>query len=256
MEQEQTISLQELFQVLKKRLYLILIITILAVAASAAVSYFVMTPVYEVSTSLVVSKAGAGGSGNDLEAGYSASDIQTDLQLINTYNSMIKEPPVLEKVLKELDLDMTPGQLAGKINVQNKDKSMLVSLSVKDPDPKVAEKIANKTAEVLVEEVNSVMKTNNVSIYSPAKVSDSQSPVSPNPKLNIAIAAVIGLMIGVGLAFLLEYLDNTIKTEQDIENTLGMPVIGVIMDLNDFMKESEAKMAMKENYTGGEKIGS
>lgn len=252
MEQEQTISLQELFQVLKKRLFLILSLTIIAVAISAAVSYFVMTPVYQASATLTVFNK----PGNDSQVGYNASDIQTDLKLIDTYNVLIKKDPVLEEVLKELDLDMTPSQLAGKITVSNENNSTVVSLSVKDPDPYLAANIANTTAKVFVEEVNNAMDMNNVQVYAKAKVSESQAPVSPNPKLNIAIAAVIGLMVGVGLAFLLEYLDNTIKTEQDIEKTLDLPVIGVIMDLNDFMKQSEARMALTDNPTGGEKIGS
>lgn len=251
MEQEQTISLQELFQVLKKRLFLIVTITLIAVAASAAVSYFVLTPVYEVKTTMIAYDAD-----KKLEPGSSSlTEIQTNLKLINTYNDLIKSDIILEQVLKELELDMTPGQLAGKINVANNKESHVIHISVKDTDPYRAAEIANMTARVLEKEVQQEMNAS-IKQWSPAKVSENQAPVQPKPLLNIAVAAVIGLMLGVGLAFLLEFLDNTIKTEQDIENTLEIPVIGVIMDINDFMKESEVMQAMRKSVRGGENVGS
>lgn len=251
MEQEQTISLQEIFQILKKRLFLILSITIVALAASAAVSYFVMTPVYKATTTVM-----AYNTGEQFQEGNSSlSDLQTNLKLINTYNDLIKSDLVLDQVLEELDLDMTTGQLGGKISVSNNKESHVMMISVMDSDPFRAAEIANKTTEILIKEVNNRMNSN-IDVITKAKVKENQKPVEPNPKLNIAIAAVIGLMAGAGLAFLLEFLDNTIKTEQDIENSLDLPVIGVIMDINDFMTESEARQSIRQVSSGGEKIGS
>ncbi|MDV2687403.1 GNVR domain-containing protein, partial [Alkalihalophilus lindianensis] len=80
-----------------------------------------------------------------------------------------------------------------------------------------AAKIANKTAQVFQKEISKIMNIDNVSILAKAEVGDIQAPIKPQPLLNIAIAMVVGLMVGVGLAFLLEYFDNTIKTEQEIE---------------------------------------
>lgn len=251
MEQEQTISLQELLQVLKKRLFLIITITLAAVAVSAAVSYFVLTPVYEVKTTMM-----AYGADKKLESdSNSLTEIQTNLKLINTYNDLIKSDKILEKVLNELELDMTMGQLAGKINVSNNKESHVIYISVKDTDPYRAAEIANMTAQILEKEIQQEMNAS-IKQWSRAKVSENQAPVEPKPLLNIAIAAVIGLMLGVGLAFLLEFLDNTIKTEQDIENTLELPVIGVIMDITDFVKENEVVQAMRKPARGGENIGS
>lgn len=251
MEQEQTISLQELFQVLKKRLFLIITITLAAVAISAAVSYFVLTPVYEVKTTMM-----AYGADKKLESdSNSLTEIQTNLKLINTYNDLIKSDKILEKVLNELELDMTMGQLARKINVSNNKESHVIYISVKDTDPYRAAEIANMTAQIFEKEIQQEMNAS-IKQWSRAKVSENQAPVEPKPLLNIAIAAIIGLMLGVGLAFLLEFLDNTIKTEQDIENTLELPVIGVIMDITDFVKENEVVQAMRKPARGGENIGS
>ena len=78
------------------------------------------------------------------------------------------------------------------------------------------------------EEIQKLMNVDNVNILSPAVHVENQSPIKPDPMLNMAIAAVIGLMLGVGIAFLLEYLDTTVKTEQDIEELLGLPILGLI----------------------------
>nr|WP_302328545.1 GNVR domain-containing protein [Salirhabdus salicampi] len=77
------------------------------------------------------------------------------------------------------------------------------------------------------------MNVNNVHILTEAKYSPNPSPIKPKPTLNIAIAMVLGLMVGVGLAFLLEYLDNTVKTEDDVEKKLGLPVLGVVSSIED-----------------------
>ncbi|WP_080843891.1 YveK family protein [Cytobacillus gottheilii] len=244
---EETISLKELFQTLKKRMALIIVITLVAVMASGAVSYFVLTPVYQSSTQILVNQASEEGQ-------YSTSEVQTNLQLINTYNVIIKSPAILELVNKELNLGMTSGQLNSKISVQSEQNSQVVTISVQDENASTAANIANKTAEVFQREIVEIMNINNVTILAQAEVTENQSPVKPQPVLNIAIALVVGAMAGVGLAFLLEYMDNTVKTEQDIEKIAELPVIGVIATID---KSAEtANRAERNTRLRGETIGS
>src|SRR5690606_36480564 len=110
--------------------------------------------------------------------------------------------------------------------------SQVVKITVQDTDPKMAADIANTVAAVFENQIKTIMNVDNVNILSPAVVLENQSPVKPQPVLNMAIGLVVGLMIGVGLAFLLEYLDNTIKTEQDIEKLLELPVLGAITTID------------------------
>ena len=223
---EETISLKELFDILKKRFNLIAVITLAAVALAGVISFFFLTPIYQSSTQILVNKA------NEDQMGYTAADVQTNLQLINTYNVIIKSPAILEIVIEELDLDMTTGQLNEKITVQSEKDSQVINLSVQDEDPYQAATIANKTAEIFQQEIVNIMSVDNVSILAMAEVTENQGPVKPKPLLNIAIALVVGLMVGVGAAFLLEYFDNTIKTEQDVEKILELPVLGVISKMD------------------------
>jgi capsular polysaccharide biosynthesis protein len=75
------------------------------------------------------------------------------------------------------------------------------------------------------------MNVDNVSVLAKAEIKENPTPVKPNPLLNIAIAVLVGLMAGIGLAFLLEYMDNTIKDEDDIERLLELPILGSIQKI-------------------------
>ncbi|MCV9884497.1 YveK family protein [Metabacillus halosaccharovorans] len=246
---EETISLKELFRTLKKRLSLIIIITAIATATSGIVSYFLLTPIYQSSTQILVNQS------KDEQQVYNAGEVQTNLQLINTYNVIIKSPAILDKVIEKEKLDMTAGTLNGQVTVASEQNSQVVNITVQNEDPNKAADIANSIATTFQEEISNIMNVDNVSILTQAQVGENTSPVKPQPVLNMAIALVVGAMIGVGIAFLLEYLDNTIKTEQDIENQLGLPVLGAITTINmeDDIKEQPTSSTLR---TRGESVGS
>ena len=239
---EETISLQELFQTLKKRMILILSLTILATLISGIVSYFYVTPIYQASTQLLVNQE------KTETPILSVSEIQTNLQLINTYNVIIKSPAILDIVRQELALEtVTTETLNKKITVSAVGESQVLTITVQDPDQFVARDIANTTASVFQSEIMEIMKrnVNNVNILAKATATDTQSPIKPNKMLNMAIAMVVGLMLVVGLAFLLEYLDNTIKTEQELETLLGLPVIGSISSMEKKEQDKMNKVQQK-----------
>jgi len=224
---EETISLQDLFKTLKKRMTIIILLTIIAVTVSGLISFLLLTPIYQSSTQILINQ-----EKTDVTA-FNSQDIQTNLQLINTYNVIIKSPAILSKVIEQLDLDTTPTALNSQITVNNEQDSQVVNISVQDPNPSVAVDIANTTANVFQSEIVKLMKVDNVSILTPAILADNPAPVKPDPILNMAIAAVIGLMLGVGIAFLLEYLDTTVKSEQDVEELLNLPILGLISPISD-----------------------
>ena len=149
---------------------------------------FFLTPIYQASTQILVNQE------KSEQSFYSPSEVQTNLQLINTYNVIIKSPAILDKVIVQLGLDMTAEQLNGKITVGSEKDSQVVNVSVQDPDPNMAAKIANKTAEVFQNEIANIMNVDNVSILAQANVAENQAPIKPQPVLNVAIAIVVGLM--------------------------------------------------------------
>lgn len=248
---EETISLKELLETLKKRLLLIVSITVIAAIISGVVSYFFLTPIYQASTQILVNQ-----KETNAQSLYNSNQVQTNLQLINTYNVIITSPRILDDVSKELNLNMTAEQLKAKITVGSEKDSQVVNLSVQDPDAEVAAQIANKTAKVFIRELDKIMSVSNVTILAPAVVSENPSPIKPQPLLNVAIALIVGLMAGVGIAFLLEYFNNTIKNEQDVEKILGLPILGVIATIDDQkMEDSAARRAARKSTGKGENIG-
>ncbi|PDY79676.1 YveK family protein [Bacillus cereus] len=246
---EETINLKELFYILKKRLAMILVIAFGAAIVSAIISFFFMTPIYQSSTQILVNQKKQEG------AAIQYNEVQTNIQLTNTYKVIIKSPVVLDQVNEKLNLNMTAQALTGKINVANEKDSQVISVTAEDKDPKLARDIANATADVFKGEVAKIMNVDNVTVLSKAEVTENQSPIKPAPMLNIIIAFAVGLMAAVGLVFLLEYLDNTVKKEEDVENLLGLPVLGIVarMDEETASVKSHAPSSRKVR---GQTIGS
>lgn len=217
---EETISLKEIFHTLKKRVALILIITLLATAVSAFVTYFFMTPKYDATTQILVNQNTA------KDNLYSTNAVQTNIQLVNTYTEIIYSTPVLNQVIKDLHLNMDASELEGLITTNTEENSQVFSLTAETDSPSESAKIANGVATAFKAQVPKMMNVNNVTVLS--KAQPDYAPVKPKPLMNIAIAFIVGLMVSIGIAFLLEYLDNTIKTEDDIEKVLSLPVLGAV----------------------------
>lgn len=240
---EDGISLLELVDIIKKRLWLIIMITIVATTASGLVSYFLLTPVYQTSTELLVKP-------KTEQNVIVQNDVSLNSQIINTYTEIIKSPAVLEEVSNELNLNR---DLSSQITVTTKNESQILLVTVNDTDPVLAKDIANTVASVFQRELVNIMNIDNVNILSKA---EDGKHVEPNPMLNMAIAFVVGLMIGVGLAFLLDYLDKTIKNEQDVERYLESPVLGSITLIeNDDVADKKGSTKMENRMVRGDSRG-
>ncbi|MFD4705086.1 YveK family protein [Gottfriedia sp. NPDC058432] len=221
---EETISLQELFGVIKKRLIMIICITVVATVVTGVISFLFLTPIYQSSTQLLVNQKETKDSSI-----YQNNQVQTNVQLINTYNVVIKSPAILDEVINQLNLDYTAAELTNNITVVSEKDSQVFTVSVQDPDPRQAQAIVNTIASVFQAKIKTIMSVNNVTVL--AKADLSENPIKPNKKLNVVIGFAVGLMISVGIAFLLEFLDNTVKTEKQLEELLELPILGVISEV-------------------------
>ncbi|MFJ7991183.1 YveK family protein [Peribacillus frigoritolerans] len=222
---EETISIKDIFKTLKKRWKLIFLLTLIAALISGTISYFLLTPVYESSTQILVNQKQ---SENQLDS----TQIRSNIDMINTYSVIIKSPAILDKVIEELELDKNVDQLSQKITINSQENSQVFSLTVQDSNPTKAVEIANTVSETFQKEIKNIMNVDNVTVLAKAEIKENPTPVKPNPLLNIAIAIVVGVMAGIGLAFLLEYMDNTVKDEDDIERLLELPILGSIQKIS------------------------
>lgn len=237
---EEEISLQELYLIIKKRLGLIINLTLIGLLTVAFYTFFVATPEYSSTTQLLVNR-------DQQTDVIQRSDIDTNVQLINTYKDIIKGPVILDEVRDDLNMAQSHSALSDQITISNEQNSQVFSIRVTDTNPYNAAMIANTTASVFQENLDEIMNVDNVTVISQAE--PNTTPISPNHTLNLAIGVVLGGMIGVGLAFLLEFLDNTVKDEKFIVDELGWTNLGRISEMSADELKSDGRQALPERST-------
>ena len=218
---EETIDLRKYFSIIKKRFWIIALITVVAMVVSGVISFFMLSPVYESKSTLIVNT-----EKNEETQMITGDQFSVSQKLAVTYGEIIKSRAVLESVISNLKLDSEYEDLVEKITVSPVKDTQIISISVQDTNPKKARDIANEIPKVFEKEVKRITKANDIQVIDKAILPE--NPIKPNKIMNVAIAAVLGMMIGLFVVFLIEYLDNKIKTAQDIEKHLGLSVIGVI----------------------------
>ena len=213
-DDEVEIDLRELFYALKKHILIIFAALLAgAVIAGAATKIFI-TPVYSAtSTMLVLTKETTLSS---------LADLQIGSQLTKDYNILITSRTVLQDVVDELNLDMDYKALKGCITVDNPTETRILSITATSTDPEMAEKIIGDKMEVTP----------------PKIIEEGEVPTvktSPNTKKNVMVGALAGFVLSAGVIILLTLMDDTIKSEDDIEKYLGLTTLATIPDRKDFI---------------------
>ncbi|MDU6115954.1 MAG: Wzz/FepE/Etk N-terminal domain-containing protein [Paeniclostridium sordellii] len=219
---EETVDLREYFHIIKKRAWIIALITVLAMLTSGIISFFILSPVYEANTTLIVNTE-QNKSTNNMITG---DQLAVTQKLTLTYGEIIESRAVLDSVIEKLNLNMKYEDLEKNIIVSPVKDTQIMSITVKDTNPNVARDIANSIPKVFTKEVKRITKANSVEVID--KAIKPLKPVKPNKVVNLVVAAVLGLAIGIFLVIILEYMDNKIKTPQDIEKYIDLPILGVI----------------------------
>lgn len=218
---EETIDLKEYFAIIKKRSWIIALIATIAIIVSVVISFFILKPVYQANATLIVNT-----EKNEETQMITGDQFNVTQKLAVTYGEIITSRSVINPVIKNLGLEETYDELVKKITVSPVKDTQIINISVQDINPKKARDIANEIPEVFTKEAKRITKANSVEVID--KAITPIEPVKPNKKMNVAIASVLGIMIGLFVVFLIEYLDNKIRTPQDIEKQLGLPLLGVI----------------------------
>jgi len=232
LEEEDEISLKQVFQILQKRARIIAIITATAIFITTIINFFLIKPVYESNTTIMVGKPRNRIVDENNPITY--QEIQTNRLLVSTYREIAKSRTVLEEVIKHSGLDISIGQLREKVDVSLVKDTEIIQIKVQDHDPETAANLANTIASAFSKQVIRIMNVENVQVLDEAI--PQLSPVKPKKTMNIAISLVLGAMLGIFAAFILEFLDTSIKTPEDVEKYLGLPVIGTI----PYLKEGES----------------
>ncbi len=214
-------SLKELFQVILRKWWILLFCTIICAGVAYVLTNYYMVPMYQADTTLYVGK-------NADEQGANINDLNIGASVVLDYREIAQSRLVASTVINELGLAdyYSVDGLAASISVEQKSETRIIVISFRSPDPQMAMNITNKVAEVFQQKITDIMRVENVQVIDKAELP--LSPVSPNRSTNLMIGILLGLMIGTGIVLLREYLDNTIKTTEDVEKCTGLPVIGTI----------------------------
>jgi capsular polysaccharide biosynthesis protein len=233
-EDYDVIELREIFLILKKHLLLVIIVPIIFAVIGALVSIYLINPVYEASTTLIVRQ------NKDSNEEINITDVNLGKSLVYTYAEMAKSNTVLENTRDSLKLNGLNGD---SISVSPVKDTQILKVSVQNTSPQLAMEIANTLVKEFTVEIVRITKSDNVAVVDYATLPE--SPIKPNKVMNTAIAAVLGEMIVLMIIFLREYLDNTIKSEKDIEKYLGVAVIGTIPNFNQGGEKTNGKIQSK-----------
>ncbi|WP_211750182.1 Wzz/FepE/Etk N-terminal domain-containing protein [Paenibacillus sp. Marseille-Q4541] len=239
-------ELKEYMNIIRKRLWLIAAIVIVA-CLGAGLKTYMTTPLYNAEAKLIVNQT----YDRQGTAMLDYTLIQTNIMVINSYTEVIKSSAILDKVVASYpDLGLTSQQLASMISVSSANDSQVMNLTVQDTSYEQAAKTVNAVAKIFEAQIPSIMKVDNVTTLSQAPLEENAAPINVNPVMSILISFVIGLMLAVGLVFLLEYLDDTFKSEAELERELGIPVIAVIARIRKEDVKSSHSVTTSQQQVG------
>lgn len=218
--EEQVISISEIIDAVKKRWKIIALTTVLATVVSGIFSFFVISPTYEASTKIFIGKEGAESEG------YNSSDVSMYQNLIKTYSELIKTKDLVNKAINNSEYDLSVNSVLNGITVNTLTGTQILQISYQSKSPSIAKNMLESITNEFITKAEELVPNGNVKILESVEIP--KNPVAPNKTMNIAIAFILGMMVGFGIVFLLEYLDNTYKNKEQLEKDLDIPVLGVI----------------------------
>lgn len=217
-----TIDLLEVLEVVRQHILIIVLVTVIAAAAGFGFSRFVMVPQYEASALMIVNTR------QDTTANVTSDQINSATKLVSTYSIIIKSDTVLQQVISNLGLTLTYDQLKERVTVSAVDDTQVMQITVRSDNPEWARQVCEQITTISPDVILESVEAGSVKLISQAAVTP--EPVSPNVMKNTAIAALLGLVVSIGIVVLRELLDNKIKSEDDVRKYLDLPVVGVIPD--------------------------
>ncbi|QEX29995.1 Wzz/FepE/Etk N-terminal domain-containing protein [Staphylococcus lugdunensis] len=218
---EKTLDLSMFITALKKNWKLFILIPVVFVVISLLITIFLMKPKYEANTQVLVNQ-------KESNEQYRAQEVQSNIQLVNTYSEILKSPRILEDVAKK-DKNLSASEIGNMLTVTKQADSQILNVSVENHSKADAERIANEIVSVFSKDMPKIMDIDNVSILS--KADGTASKVSPNLSQNLAIGLVLGLVFTIVIIIFKELFDRRIKTEEDVIRELDIPVLGSIHKL-------------------------
>ncbi|MDO5018414.1 MAG: Wzz/FepE/Etk N-terminal domain-containing protein [Lagierella massiliensis] len=222
------ISLLELLNGIKKRFIWIVLAAVLGGGIAFVANEFLIQPQYEASTTLIIGKPA---DYDEKNQGLEYNQILVNQKLVSTYSEIIKSRAVADEVIDNLQLNFSLERFKEEVEVITVKDTELISVVVKDSIPERAMDIANETAEIFQDKIQTVMKVDNIRILDEAILPE--KPVAPRKAVNLIVGILSGVFLAIFIAITLEILDTRIKTVEELQEKFGLPVLGVIPEIKE-----------------------
>jgi len=216
-------DLKNFLNLLLQKFVLIVFIVMFFMIGSALVSALFIAPQYTTSATLIINKAGSAETSN-MASDYTYNDLLFTQKLVNTYSVVISSDAVLDKVIENLRLPMSTEVLRSKLTVTGINNTEIIRITITDEIPLRAMDIANEITRVCPDEIIRTVKAGSVELIDSATLPETAS--SPNITKNTLLGGLVGLALIIGIIYLAEFLNQSIKSSDDVENLLGLPVLG------------------------------
>lgn len=218
--EEQVISISEIIDAVKKRWKIIALCTLIATLVSGIFSFFIISPTYEASTKVFIGKE------ESSVENYNYNDITMYQKLLKTYSELIKTKDLINRSITNSEYELDVEDVLNNVSVTTVADTQMIQIAYKSTSPNIAKNMLENITNEFITTAQDLVPNGNVRVLETVELPE--EPVAPNKKMNIAIAFILGMMVGIGIVFLLEYLDNTYKNKEQLEKDLDIPVLGVI----------------------------
>ena len=225
------LNLKDLFEYYVGKIWYIILIMIIAGSLSVIYSTFLKKPMYRSYTTLVLAGTGTESSTD----GITQSEVTLNQKLVSTYREIMKSRNVINQVIHNLNLNNTYEYIANNITVTTEKDTELIKISVSNPDAITAKNIADEIASVFSKEIVKIYNIRNVALIDAGEIA--QKPYNINLVKETIIAVLVGFVIGCALIFVLYYFDTTVKSAEEIETKLHLPILGSVPDINHLKEE-------------------
>ena len=219
---QKTISLMDILAVLRKKIGVLFICTLLGAAAAVLLSVFMLPKIYTSSVSLYVNNGTLAASDNNVNI----NDLNASTRLVNTYIVILTNEDILEQAAQRIGESVTASQLRSAISMSSVNQTEVLRITAGTTDPELSATICNTMAELAPEVLQRVVKAGSVETIGVAK--PAASPSSPNVRFNTLLGGAIGLVVSAVICLLVSFLDTRIKGEEDLKEVIDLPVLGEI----------------------------
>lgn len=236
------INLKEYLTIIKKRWWLIVAVVLACTLLTTMYTTSNYVPIYQASTKLIVNKTFEQDLSGTEEIDYGA--IGVNMALINTYKEIIRTPAIMDKVVQRYpDLNVSTDQLISIVNVSNLNETQVMSITARHVSHERSVRIANAVSDVFQSEIPKIMKVDNITILNRAKVEDNPKPINERSNQYIILAFIASLAATIGIILLVDAMDDSLKTDEDIREAFGLSTLAYIPKVKN--KELRAKLRSK-----------